>query len=296
MLVDLDFKRVGAEDAEMRRQIELGRQAAVFGIADVPAVHADAEGGRHAIEVKDRPTEPPAPWALEGCRVETDGIAVREGRPGLVRRLLRHARRIHLDRVAHVRVERRVIVALELPAARHADFRRLLPVGGGGRALPPEVPFAVQRQDPARFVTARLALGDRDRQLFRLARNGDRTRRQAVDRIDRGIFPRLGSTRRSTADGQRRGGQHLPHGQPFRIRFQNHFDLPHFLIDRHYTKTHLISPTRSLLGHAICGYGQGNQGALLQLSPDEIELVVEHRLEYIAFKPSPAARRKHLHT
>ena len=45
VLVDLDLERVRAKPLEMRRQVELRRQAAVLGIADVLAVQTDLERG-----------------------------------------------------------------------------------------------------------------------------------------------------------------------------------------------------------------------------------------------------------
>ena len=147
VLVHLDLDRVAAEPPEVWRDVELGRQAAVFGIPDLLPVHTNEEGAGDALEAQNRAPEPPAPRTLERRRVEADRVAVFIGRVLLVRLLHRVAGAVERARVPCVDVERRIVFALQLPTARHLDLRGLLPVARRF-ALPFEVPLAVEVDDP----------------------------------------------------------------------------------------------------------------------------------------------------
>ena len=155
VLVDFDLNGVFTEPFEIRRNIEFDRKAAVFGITDLLAVDADVKSRRNAVEMDDRAAQPPAPGTLERRFVEPYRIAVFEA----CKRLVRLAHRIgggQGDRVFGVGVKRRIERPLKLPAAGNGDLRALLPVAGRF-ALPLEIPFAVQRDYPARLRFVALA-------------------------------------------------------------------------------------------------------------------------------------------
>ena len=142
MLVNFNFKPVLAEPLQIRRQIKFDRQAAVFGIADLFAVDAHVERRRDTVEMDDGAAEEPAPRTLERRRIEADGVTELIARKILFR-LTHRIGSGQGDGISGVGVERRIVRALQLPAAGNGNLCALLPIAFG-LALPLEIPLAVE--------------------------------------------------------------------------------------------------------------------------------------------------------
>ena len=188
VLEHLDLECVRAALQE-RGEVELGRQAAILGVAHVLPVQANVHCGRHAAEVYDDAAPLPRVGNRERTGVQAHGVAEAPAREVLRRLCHRVAFLVPGDGIGDVDVERRIEVALQLPAAGHLDLGGLLPLRVD-IVLPLEVPRAVEQLQPLRLRARKLSLRDLQRLLGALARNGNRARRQAVDGVDAGIGPR----------------------------------------------------------------------------------------------------------
>ena len=189
MLEHLDLEGVLTRDQE-GRQIEFGRQTAVLGVADFLPVDTEIHRRAHAAEMDDRSTVLPVLRDSERARVESDRRTVLERRIVLRRFNRRITDLFTRNRIGDVRIQRRIVVALKLPAARDSDRARLRPVFADV-ALPLEVPGAVQRLKPLGLRTCLLAFRNGQRELGALARHSDGTGRQTVDRTDSRVAPRV---------------------------------------------------------------------------------------------------------
>ena len=107
------------------RHVVLGGAAAVLREADVLPVHPQVVEGIDAVELQEHAVALPRRGQLEVATVRAHGVA-RIVVGEVLRRLAHHVRRVHLERIAGVRVERRAPAALavravRLPRARHLD-------------------------------------------------------------------------------------------------------------------------------------------------------------------------------
>ena len=106
-----------------------------------------------------------------------------------------------VDRVRHVRVERGIVLALQLPAAGNGDLGRLFPFLRVEVVLPLEAPVSVERLEPLRLRARLLALRDGKRCFCALARNHDRTGGEPVLLNHTRISPHL-LCRRNPGNGE----------------------------------------------------------------------------------------------
>ncbi len=190
MLEDFHFQRILARD-QVGGQIELRRQAAVLRIADLLAVHPHVQGGRNAAEMDDRAAAGPVRRQRECAGVEPDRRAVVVAREGLRRFRRGVALDVAGDRIARIRVVRRIVRPLQLPTARNRYRRLLLPDCHVRGVLPLEIPRPVERNQPLGRRAGLFAARNLQRQFGAVARNGHRARRQTVPLEYARIPPRL---------------------------------------------------------------------------------------------------------
>ncbi len=144
---------------EVGREVELGGGAAVLRVADLAAVHPEAEGGGDAVEDHEGLAVAPAGGDLEVAAVGGDGVALGEGGP-VARGLAHDARGVLVERIRDVGVDGGA-VAVHLDVRRHGDGFPGGDVEGGiletrrqavRRRGPVDTPVAVERDAPRRGV------------------------------------------------------------------------------------------------------------------------------------------------
>jgi hypothetical protein len=108
--IDLDGELI-LTTANRIGDVELGRRAAVFAVADTTPVHPHVERRVHSAKLQIHPAPGPVLGDRKGGAIGADGIVVAR-RPRVLT--------IECKRVSGVDVDRRA-EALQLPAAGHAD-------------------------------------------------------------------------------------------------------------------------------------------------------------------------------
>ena len=176
--------------------VELGGQPRVFAVADASSVDPDFQARARRAHMQINPLLRPVFRNLHPASIGADRIAVREKRP-IRWRIAHDARRIHLERINVIHVQR-FAIAKQFHAARH---RNALPV-----AIVKRQGFKFDRTffrmiDPEKFPVAADAL--QPRRIFDGAwcrgggsgvgmRPGHGARRHPVDLKYERVFPRIG--------------------------------------------------------------------------------------------------------